>query len=424
MFISLRQMCQPVPVIALIALVALAKPTHFARADAVASSQQVPGIRGLAGVACTSQNACYAVGVSICSTDGNTCYAVNDPTPPAQTAAQAAQIAEFGTIVPILEGKAGSPQHVSGADLRAIACPTSDKCYAVGEASGHSYVITLTGGVASTPVETGWPHSLNSIACPTSDTCYAVGSEFNTDPTVGGIIVPITYGQLGNLIPVPGFWGLRNIACPTAHTCYATGIAPGTTRSITGGTVPASTVVPITDGVVGTSLPLPISDVNIACPTSSACVLIGATPTVLSAGGSGVVGGNAAAVALIDGSVAQTGIQMTDAGRLLGLACPVADTCYAVGSSTVQQPGVCGNPDPSVCALLQSSGALAHSSQTTSAIVILQNGGAPTPARVADNVGELDAIACPTSDTCYAVGGSGVVQLSISGNASPAQSGP
>ena len=184
----------------------------------------------------------------------------------------------------------------------------------------------------------------------------------------------------------------------------AVGLAIGMTIAVAG--APASAGIAV-QAVSGTG-PL----VGVTCPTASTCYAVGVSSTQ----SEGVV------VPIIDGTPG-TVDAVSETFELLGLTCPTPSTCYAVGYTSLHEGvvvpithGVPGTVDAVsgtrllaavACPTPSTCYAVGESSSDGGVLVPITNG---TPGRAdavsgTENVeGILEGVACPTSSTCYAVG--------------------
>ena len=199
---------------------------------------------------------------------------------------------------------------------------------------------------------------------------------------LAGSSAPAAGWQLGEsgLLPIDV---LDAISCPTATSCFAAGIEGSGLSAI------ATTTNGGTTWTVE-SLPPAVAQVGlaaIACADSTNCVAVGP----------GGYGQGAAPVIVVttDGGVTWTSERMPGGvDSLVGVACPSAAVCWAVGSS-----GSAFSSGPSV--LLQST----DGGATWGAVPV------PAPAN------GLDAISCGTVTTCTAVGASGSIVTTADGGA-------
>ena len=228
---------------------------------------------------------------------------------------------------------ATSVQSVPGIDLQAVACPTVTTCVAVGltanaavglaQSAGNvdgAVVVTITNGVAG-PVELlSEASELYAIACPTTTLCEAVGtrsegsylSYIDGPPGLVATITPGASHQVQSLTST-GSGGLLSVACPTAARCEA---------------VNTSQLVTIDDGVASPPQWLDFPVTAVACASVANCEAVGSTTTYSStAAPTSRIG-----VVPITNGVAGTPVVVSGSLTISGLTCPSASTCQAVGS--------------------------------------------------------------------------------------------
>jgi hypothetical protein len=299
---------------------------------------------GLADLACVTTDDCWAVGSLV---------------PPGTTS--------DGVLQPLIEHDAGtgftavsSPQMTGLDELNAVACPSSDDCWAVGR-YGSQTIVQSPGSTIATEtlvshplVEhydgTGWTEvtvpapsangQLTAVFCVSSEDCWAAGQEFN------GVVFFEQYTDGGWALvsspPIGSASGdsLNAVSCPAADDCWAVGLT-------------------------GQSLP--------EAPTEQPLVehFTGGSWTVVSS----------------------PEIDAANGGVLQGVACLSPDDCWAVG--VVMGPGWSGvgspppGPNPNL---------IEHYSGGSWEIV-------PSP-QTGGEVGGLNAVTClATTGDCYAVGG-------------------
>jgi hypothetical protein len=135
--------------------------------------------------------------------------------------------------------------------------------------------------------------------------------------------VPITNGIPGTAIQPQGIWLLTGVAClpNPSDTCYVTGLS--TVRS-------AGAVLPIVDGVPGKATAVRQSTrlLGITCPAAATCYAVGIhRPDI------GVE------VTLVNGAV--TSVSRIDAADdFFGISCTSATLCYAIGGLDADRTGV------------------------------------------------------------------------------------
>ena len=104
--------------------------------------------------------------------------------------------------------------------LQAVACPTSNNCFAVGSGGGGLILVTSNGGSNWNSWTTTAYRNLRGISCLSRSTCIAVGDQ-------GAILVTDDGGASWHSQPVTAT-SLQGITCLTSTGCVAVG-AQGTT---------------------------------------------------------------------------------------------------------------------------------------------------------------------------------------------------
>ena len=377
-------------------------------------SDVVPADTGaLQAIACPSTTSCYAVGDS---SNGKTA---------------------IFSLAPSSSASRGTPTWVSDvvpADtgaLQAIACPSTTSCYAVGELSvsgapGIAIVLSLASRASRRPtwvsdvVPADAAGTLDAIACPSSTSCYAVGSAVDSAAYRSRVVIisllsarPPTW--VSDVVPADAAGTLDAIACPSSTSCYAVGSLSGTlgTGNQTGAILSLSELGGNAMGGLSTRVHMPSGAYRlqvpawtpdtvppgleslgaVACPSTTVCYAVGATP----AGEGAIVSLASAPGSPLSGAIRpatwrEDSISGTKVGGLDAIACPSTTTCYAaVGNvplSFYWCTSGCGAP-----AILLS---LSASSATEWTVDAVASGGEP-----------MDVLACASPTTCYgAAGGS------------------
>jgi hypothetical protein len=246
-------------------------------------------------------------------------------------------------------------------------------------------------------------YALADVACPSAGSCIAVGIGLSSAGAEdGGVVVPITNGNPGAAILVPGteqVIGLTGIACASAASCEAVGEGPQ-----------GGIVVPITDGTPGT--PVPVSGTpslsSIACASAASCVAVGGSTVVP-----------------IRNGMPGTVTRVSGFPNLTRVACGSATTCEAVGytnsPSGVVIPitnGIPGTPIAAsataalngiACPGATSCEAVGNNSANSGVVVPVTNGTPGTPITAAPRA--LLGVACPSATSCQAAGASAVVPI-------------
>jgi hypothetical protein len=499
----------------------LAAPASAAPAWTINTSPTQPGtpLASLSGVSCSGSSLCYAVGTStfdfsaqqaLIRAWNGTSWTVVPVTNPAgatsttlegvrcQSPTNCFVVGSYkvgSTVNPLIEQFNGTSwtvmtvQKPAGAldiDLNSVACPSPTSCFAAGSYQTINAQVTLiehwTGTnwtVQASPNGTGsFQSQFSGLACPSVSSCFAVG-EYNTS-SAQKTLVDHYNGTSWTLVtsPNPGsFASLTGIACPSTTFCMAVG---GSSTSSADKTL-AEKMVGTTWSIV-TSANVGSSSTfhGVACGSTTNCMAVGesvgtvektlaerwtggafATLTTTNPAGSQnnslaavacagtafcfAVGGSATATGLLplaekwNGTAWATGGMPGPTGAaysiLHNVVCPSATLCVSVGEytsgslvrTTSQQwngttwaaiPSV--NPSGTISAKLEAIACpsttnciAVGSSATASAqktLVEKWNGttwSVMTSANVTGaEANELTSIVCPTATSCFAVGDS------------------
>jgi photosystem II stability/assembly factor-like uncharacterized protein len=177
------------------------------------SSQSVPDLSMVDGLACPTASVCVAPGY-----DG------------ARISLPTAAIARTTD-----GGSRWTAQVVPGDSANGVACPTARICAAAGVAgvgAGHGEMLRTTNGGATwfrQDLPAGTPELL-SISCPSVSDCVAVGFGSASWATTDG-------GRTWTTQSVPaGVTDLRSVSCPTVSVCEAVGESAGNTAVALGTT--------------------------------------------------------------------------------------------------------------------------------------------------------------------------------------------
>jgi hypothetical protein len=338
-------------------------------------------------------------------------------------AAPAAASGGWGAATAPLSGLSPAAGTSPSVRLGSLSCPASGSCVSVGhytDTSGdfQGLIETLAAGTwtattaplsgLSPPPATQAAVSLDALACPASGSCIAVGHYTDSSGHTQGLIEGLAAGTwtastapLTGLSPSPGTdpqMNPRLLACPASGTCVAMGYyfdssnhRQGLIESLAAGTWTASTV-PST-GLT----PSAGSDPNVYpralnCPASGTCFAVASynssastTPGLLINLSSGTWTSSTAPVSGLSPAAG------TDPSMYLyAVACPASDTCVAGGEYTDASLHIQGLIDT-------------LSSGTWTAITAPLTGLSPA---AGNNPGAvLNALACPASGSCVAVGG-------------------
>lgn len=295
-----------------------------------------------------------------------------------------------GNVFKSTDGKrwAMSSGFVTPAPLRAIACPAAGTCFAV----GSSVIAITTNGTSWTSTQQFSGESFNAIACASTNVCVAAETNGSARTTVDG------GAAWSGPVTVAAGHALTGVNCPTATDCYATSDeAPGRVYAIHGATTWGLALDLATDPDAGST----VAFNAIACATAQSCFAVGNQG--LSANTS-------------DGVHWRTDSAITRA-NLTGVACPAASTCFASsddssvfetadfgqswepafsGAALAMRAVSCSSA--SFCSAVGDGGAIGTFDGTATAWKV------ETPQQTTTYVRSM---ACPASNTCYAVGNPG-----------------
>jgi len=244
--------------------------------------------------------------------------------------------------------------------LYAISCPSTTNCLSVGD-----YGIV----VATTNAGTGWVQqsapadSYYAINCPSTTICIAAGFQGHVAGTPDG---GTTWsGQTSGTSQT-----LRSISCPSTTTCFAVGENGAVIATTNGG------------GLWGTQTSNTALHLSaISCVSTTVCFAVTNADKFIKTSDGGANWSTPAAVGTATG--------------LTGVSCATTLICYATDSNNPSTNLVYKTVDGATWAL---SFNLANDLQA----------GINAP---------FNAISCPTTTTCYAVGASGLIAETTDGGA-------
>ena len=215
-------------------------------------------------------------------------------------------------------------------------------------------------------------HELNQIDCPPVGSCIAVGGGSGR-----GVVVEVSRdGSPGSARSVPGSTELWDVACPTTTTCVATG-----SLSIPIPTWPYLMNTPlfvvVENGQPGAAREFPRGTrraIGIDCPSATTCLAVGSSGIVVLTNVNGTW-----SPSLRRSSSARGSGYPTDE-----ISCPSSTTCYATAAGFIPVgSGFYGVP----------------------AIMAVSADGVPGPVQLLSNTsGTSDDISCPFGRTCTVVG--------------------
>jgi len=280
-----------------------------------------------------------------------------------------------------------------------IACATSATCL-IEDGGTNTVKATTDSGRAWTirPLPSG-PLGFREVVCPSTNVCYVTTND--------GILATTDSGTswASQTLP-PNSVGPTALTCPSVSTCY---VIEGTDAH-----GPAEVVSTNNGGSTWTVLAsLPVS--KISCPSTTTCFAIGIDTEVSTDSGhtwkSGQGSSESNDVNSMDcvstttcyavGGIGSFGYATTDGGNtwtaetfpsgtkpeLSGIACTSTTSCIAVG-----QDDNCYNEGDDPCPA------------GTFVVLVTGNGGGLWNGYTIPADDNLDAVACPSDGSCYAVG--------------------
>jgi hypothetical protein len=280
----------------------------------------------LNGVACPTSSSCYAVG----------------------------DYGDYGeswqrTLVERWNGKTWSivpspnPPGLPFAHLNGVACPGAANCYAVGAHSsrtGTRALIEHWNGKTWSIVPSPNPHGktdvrLSGIACPTSLSCDAVGdySTSSWDRT----LVERWSGKNWSIVASPSPSGLDavdlliGVACPTSASCYAVGLFE--TRSPGGAPKPLiehwnGTSWSVMSSAIPSGIAYQTVLVGVTCTSDSRCYAVGDRFPYGQPFKTLIERWNGTSWSV---APSPSPSMLGSFSLLVGVACPTAKNCHAVG---------------------------------------------------------------------------------------------
>jgi hypothetical protein len=297
------------------------------------SIEQTPNPTGsraiaLSGVACTSDRACTAVGSYLRNT-GDT-----------------AALAETWNGITWSIEAIPNPNGSTGSTLSGVACTSRRACTAVGSYANNTDArVTLAEAwngaewsVEKTPnpaVGVGAFSVLLAVGCTSTRACTAVGSELNSDTSDDTLTLAETWNGTAWSIektanPGPATFSLMSgVACISARACTSVGTSydptPGRYFALAeawNGTAWSIEKTPDRKGSIGANLS------GVACPSTSTCIAVGSYNTAAD------VGSTFSLAEVTNGttwSIQKTPNPPSAGSALSSVACSSPDACTAVG---------------------------------------------------------------------------------------------
>jgi hypothetical protein len=324
----------------------------------------------LAQVACASATTCIAVGNYVTASDTKTLVEQSSGTSWAIVASPNA---------------AGATKSV----LSGVSCPGSTTCIAVGDSVSPSSTSTLveqwngtSWSIVSSPNPAGATKSvLSGVSCATTTSCFAVGEYFDGSDTHGLVESwDGTSWSIATISTPAGASGttFNGVSCPNATSCSAVGSYDDSSTH---------TLVDHWDGTTWSVQASPnpsgsqfaaLNDVS--CATTTTCVAVGESiggPVGSQTGRTLAERWNGTSWSIVASPTPSGSLE----SALMGVSCPSATNCYAVGS----------NQSSNTVALVEHWNGTTWSQMTV-----------PKPIIATDFV--MRGVSCSTTTTCLAVG--------------------
>ena len=335
--------------------------------------------------------------------------------PAARATADTAGPAWAGTTAPVTGlNPAPTASAGDGVVLGSVSCPAPGSCVAVGHYTSQApdivpLVESLSGGTwtaTAAPVTGLNPPAgnlgvhLTKVSCAAAGSCVAIGT-YDIGTGFQTVIETLSGGSwTASTAPAPAADNdveLQALSCPSAGSCVAVGSYTDTSNSIHG-------LIDTLSGGTWTAIAMPVSGLNppaasnvvlrfVSCPAAGSCAAAGFY-TDTSGHRQGLL------ASLADGT--WTAVTAPTSGLNPGpwtnpvllftsLSCPAVGSCSAVGSYV----DVSQQTDAVIATL---------AGGTWSASTAPLSGLNPPPNTSATGLARLDAVSCPATGTCVAVG--------------------
>ncbi len=317
---------------------------------------------------------------------GTALYDVDCP-----TSAQCTAVDPVGREISFNPTSPGTPTPVvvdstSGTPMSDVACPTRSRCAAIDDL-GLEVTFDPVSRTASKPVALDSGRLVRAVDCPTSTQCTAVGArlEVTFDPGSPGSPTPITIDPTG---------GLAAVACPSARQCTA---VDGSGHEVTFDPISPGTPAPAAVGTGGLR--------DAACTSTAQCTAVGGgqaatfdpgapgTPTVVTI----PVGRIGSLVAVACPSAAQC-TALVDLGAEATFNPTSTATPAPIPLNVSSELNSLACPATNQCTAVDDSGQAVSFNPTSP--------GTPAPITIFTDH-RLPAVACPASDQCTAVSDDG-----------------
>jgi hypothetical protein len=340
-----------------------AAATLAALAAAAVANAAPNGSVALEGVACTSLQACVAVGGS--------------EAPPSQATLALKLQDGAWQITP-------TPAVGASAELFGVSCPASGSCIAVGGAERGAIALRLADGVwkrMSVPAATR-SGSLYGVSCPATDWCLAAGVEHTETRMFSEVFTGSSWRTVAApVIPGASILSLNALSCASRRFCMAVG-----DRTMFGPRVSVHPVAVVFNGSVWRVVPVAAAGVGpslrgVSCPLAGLCIAVGNSHFYTGSPGRQLV------MRYRAGRWAAMPAPGPFGTEPLAVSCTAPGSCVAVGSLNLGAPVV---------------ERLAHGAWS---IIPAESPGAPTTvgnATIYDQT--LRSVACLKRAPCVAVG--------------------
>jgi hypothetical protein len=302
-----------------------------------------------------------------------------------------------------------------GVVLPSASCPALDSCVAVGRyvsqtqgdvplvesLSGGTWTATAAPTAGLNPPAGNSGVALYKVACPAAGSCVALGGYHVGSAGVQTVIETLSGGSWTAMTaPAPAAdndVNLQALSCPAAGSCVAVGYYEDTSGSIHGlidtlsGGIWTATAVPV--GGLDPAASAQVVLHQVACPAAGSCAATGGYVDT-----SGHRQGLLAS--LTDGTWTVTtaptsglnpGPWTSPALTFSSLSCPAAGSCFAVGYYL----GVPDKQDGLIATLANG---------TWSAVTAPVSGLNPPAGSNTADIVNLNAVSCPSTGSCVAVG--------------------
>jgi hypothetical protein len=312
---------------------------------------------------------------------------------------------------------------VAQATVSGVACPSATLCFMVGSSGGINFpllssLIERWNGTAWSAVVSPEPAgaaegALDGVSCAGVSNCFAVGYFAGAGRTRASLIKRWDGARWSN-VAVPGHAGeLTSVACASATMCFAVGGANGV-GSVLRWNGATWSVVP------GLPLGPNAEPEGVACSSVSNCFAVG---SIAGSASPLTAHWNGTAWSVVANPAPTGAFSM----QLLGVSCPDAATCFAVGLSggkplierwdgsswslTATQGGDADLPlYLTGVACSSASSCFAVGPRSGGSAVIRWNGTDWSPVPGTDD-GSLSAVACSSATDCAAAGASFTLTL-------------